>query len=110
MRKDGSLNLANAEEEAHRRASTAVRFLMAKKGITQQDLAKLLNCDKSGINRALLPPGATRQRWWRQGEIMKMAIIFDVDPSVFYASDIHTIWQERLAPALAERQRQAEDG
>lgn len=105
MSKD--LTLANAEAEAHRRASSAVRFLMARKGVSQQELANLLGCDKSGINRALLPVGANRQRWWRHGEIMAMAIIFEVDPALFYESDVHAAWQERLAPALAERQRQA---
>lgn len=108
MSKDSSLTLATAEAEAHRRASSAVKFLLAKKGITQQDLANLLGCDKSGINRALLPPGASRQRWWRHGEIMAMAIIFDVPPSVFYETDIHAVWQERLAAAAKERQRQDE--
>lgn len=97
MGKNTRLTLDNAEAEAHRRAASTVRFLLSQTGMSQQRLADLLGCDKSGINRALLDPGHPRQRGWRHGEIMTMSIFFEVDPGVFYSTDVERVWQEGLA-------------
>lgn len=100
--------IADSGDEAHRRIVATVRFLLDHGGTTQSELAELLDCDPSSINRALLltDTGArSRRREWRASEVYTMAVYFDLPVEVFYGTNIEEAWEQQMAAARLEHAR-----
>lgn len=102
---DERVSLANSDQVAHQRIVDAVRWLMTHANVTQRQLADLLECDVSGVNRALLVHDHPRRRDWRAREVWRLALFFDVPVETFYGTDVERIWQERMQAARDEHRR-----
>lgn len=73
------------------RTSTIARILMARRGMTQTDLAKVLDMDKALVSRLF-----AGKRMWQLDEIEDMARYFKVDPALFFED------ADRLIPTAGE--------
>lgn len=103
---DGEVSLADSNEVAHERIVTTVRWLLEHTTVSQRELAEVLECDVSSVNRALMvkePDGARRrQRAWRAGEVFRLALFFDLPVEVFYGTNVEAVWEQRLEAQRAE--------
>lgn len=72
------MNDNEAVANLNQNVTATVRMLMGRRGMTQTDLAKVLDIDKALVSRSFA--GA---RIWRLEEIAGMARHFNVDPDLF---------------------------
>lgn len=97
--------LADSDRVAHARIVRTVRWLQEHEHVSQRELAGLLDCDVSSVNRALIiedtgPRG--RRRDWRAHEVFRLALFFDLPVEVFYGTNVEEVWEERMAAARTE--------
>lgn len=71
------------KDEAHRAIVARVRRLLDGTSATQRELASLLGCDVSSINRALLVDDP-RRREWRAWEVYAIAEDFGIPILEFF--------------------------
>jgi hypothetical protein len=97
--------LADSNRVAHERIVATVRWLLNNTQVTQRELAGLLECDVSSVNRALLVAGndpRQRRRDWRAHEVYRLALFFDLPVEVFYGTNVEEVWNQRMEAARAE--------
>lgn len=105
---DGAVPLADSSQVAHERIGNTVRWLLVQTKMSQRQLADLLECDVSSVNRALIlkdsETGRARRRLWRAHEVYQMALFFDVPVETFYGTNVEQVWKERMTAARSEHE------
>lgn len=102
---DRNVTLAESNQVAHERIVATVRWLLDHTTVSQRELADLLECDVSSVNRALLVADRgprQRRRGWRAGEVFRLALFFDLPVEVFYGTNVEDVWEQRMNAARAE--------
>jgi hypothetical protein len=102
---DHDVALADSNQVAHERIVRTVRWLLENTEVSQRDLAELLECDVSSVNRALLVVDRgprQRRRDWRAREVFRLSLFFDLPVEVFYGTNVEEVWAQRMEAARAE--------
>ena len=75
--------MTDDKNEAHRRICERVRQLLDQRITSQRELADLLGCDASSVNRAL-KLDHSRRREWRAWEVYAIAVTYGIPIQQFF--------------------------